>query len=604
MVDLVRTLNEAKAIRQRLRRSKARLDATTNLAGLSLYTWDPETGALDWDIKLKSMWGLPAAAEVDHDVWLSGIHPLDRARVQSALKRCTDPAGDGAYHVEYRVIGIGDGVERWVSTHGRMRFKNGRPFSFVGAACEITERKQTEAALRESEIRLAATLEQLPVAVGLFNMEGVRILSNNALKDYSLQSIRSQDPASLARWRAYDQNGTVIKFTEYPGPRALRGESAIPGTDFIFLNADGLERWTKVSAAPFLNSSQEIVGAVVVIQDVDAEKRVEERLREFADNSIDVLWVADPNGRIEYVSSAYEAVFGTAREGLVGKLAMLTEAVDPDHRNVVLDAMDKVRDGRAIVEEFRILRADGAVRWIRNTFFPIRDGQGRFRRIGGIARDITRYDERFVYLIGFEDHSRADLSRMLQDARYEVRAFHTSERFLAVAPVLRPGCVLINIETLGSSALRLPLRLRLHAESFSVIALGGAAANTCLAVQMMKAGAADFLEFPQSHGQVCAAIASALAGLHTRDEHARKAEQARCRLAELTDRERDVFVGLLAGKTNKEIGRDFGISPRTVESHRASVMQRLGVQTLPEAVLMAAAAGFQSPRSNPKSSLP
>jgi len=120
----------------------------------------------------------------------------------------------------------------------------------------------------------------------------------------------------------------------------------------------------------------------------------------------------------------------------------------------------------------------------------------------------------------------------------------------------------------------------------------------------MKAGAVDFLEFPQSHSQVRAAIASALAGLHTRDEHARKAEQARCRLAELTDRERDVFVGLLAGKTNKEIGRDFGISPRTVESHRASVMQRLGVQTLPEAVLMAAAAGFQSPRSNPKSSLP
>jgi FixJ family two-component response regulator len=52
---------------------------------------------------------------------------------------------------------------------------------------------------------------------------------------------------------------------------------------------------------------------------------------------------------------------------------------------------------------------------------------------------------------------------------------------------------------------------------------------------------------------------------------------------------------LLAGKTNKEIGRDFGISPRTVESHRASVMQRLGVQTLPEAILMAAVADFQPP---------
>lgn len=149
MVEMVRTWNGAKVIRQRLRRSKARLSAAMNLVGLSLYTWDPESGALDWDAKLKGMWGLPASAEVDHDVWLSGIHPLDRAPVQSALLRCRDPAGDGVYHIDYRVIGIGDGVERWVSTHGQMRFKNGRPFSFTGAACEITERKQIEAALRE-----------------------------------------------------------------------------------------------------------------------------------------------------------------------------------------------------------------------------------------------------------------------------------------------------------------------------------------------------------------------------------------------------------------------------------------------------------------------
>jgi FixJ family two-component response regulator len=154
---------------------------------------------------------------------------------------------------------------------------------------------------------------------------------------------------------------------------------------------------------------------------------------------------------------------------------------------------------------------------------------------------------------------------------------------------------LINIERLGSGALGLPWELRVHGASFSVIALGGATADISLAVQVMKAGAVDFVEFPHTHSKIRAAIADALAHLHTRDEHARKAERARSRLAELTEREREVLAGLLAGKTNKEIGRDFGISPRTVESHRASVMQRLGVQTLSEAVLMAAAADFQFP---------
>jgi FixJ family two-component response regulator len=63
----------------------------------------------------------------------------------------------------------------------------------------------------------------------------------------------------------------------------------------------------------------------------------------------------------------------------------------------------------------------------------------------------------------------------------------------------------------------------------------------------------------------------------------------------MSERERQVLAGLLAGKTNKEIGRDIGLSPRTVETHRAHVMQRLGVQTLSQAVLIATSAGFQSP---------
>jgi PAS domain S-box-containing protein len=143
---------------QRLRESEARLQAAVDLVGLSLYTWYPLTGALCWDANIKAMWGLPPDADVDHAVFLAGIHPDDRPRVNAAIARAIDPAGDGLYKVEYRVNGIGDGIERWVSARGRTFFDNGKPVRHLGAVLDITEQKRAEERSRESEERLRATL--------------------------------------------------------------------------------------------------------------------------------------------------------------------------------------------------------------------------------------------------------------------------------------------------------------------------------------------------------------------------------------------------------------------------------------------------------------
>jgi FixJ family two-component response regulator len=96
-------------------------------------------------------------------------------------------------------------------------------------------------------------------------------------------------------------------------------------------------------------------------------------------------------------------------------------------------------------------------------------------------------------------------------------------------------------------------------------------------------------------------VASALADIRRAAEQQRDAEFARARIAGLSARERQVLEGLLAGGTNKVIGRELELSPRTVEIYRASVMERLGVKTLPEAVLVAAAAGVQPLPQTPKS---
>jgi PAS domain S-box-containing protein len=166
-IAYIEDIDKEKRATERLRQSEERLKAAVELAGLGVYSIDIEDGAgrLTWDDRLRKMWGLPDGAEVTHRIWLDGVHPDDRDRVEAAVERAYDPAGDGLYKAEYRVLGA-DGVERWVATRGETLFKDGRPVSVLGVALDITERKVIEQGLglviemRDSELQeVSATLD-------------------------------------------------------------------------------------------------------------------------------------------------------------------------------------------------------------------------------------------------------------------------------------------------------------------------------------------------------------------------------------------------------------------------------------------------------------
>jgi PAS domain S-box-containing protein len=153
-------VSERKRGEATLRESEARLQAAIDLVKLGCYSWNPQSNELRWDDTLKAMWGLPAGATVDYDVWRFCVHPDDLARVDAAVKSCTDPSGDEVYDIEYRVIGKTDGAERWIATRGQTHFENGVAASFYGVALDVTDRKNIEMALERRVEARTRELEQ------------------------------------------------------------------------------------------------------------------------------------------------------------------------------------------------------------------------------------------------------------------------------------------------------------------------------------------------------------------------------------------------------------------------------------------------------------
>ncbi|WP_394649685.1 PAS domain-containing protein [uncultured Deinococcus sp.] len=157
MIGAMQDLTERKAAEARLRDQEAHLRLATRSADVGIWDYDPVWNVLRWDARTKALFGLaPDAAVTYQESFVLGLHPDDRAATEAAVALALAPDGPAAYDIEYRTIGHGDGVVRWVDARGRAFFDQGVAVRFIGTVLDITERKHTEEELR----LLNAALEQ------------------------------------------------------------------------------------------------------------------------------------------------------------------------------------------------------------------------------------------------------------------------------------------------------------------------------------------------------------------------------------------------------------------------------------------------------------
>ncbi len=199
--------------------------------------------------------------------------------------------------------------------------------------------------------------------------------------------------------------------------------------------------------------------------------------------------------------------------------------------------------------------------------------------------------ERRVHIVDDDPMIRKSVAFMLATEDIETTQHDCAEAFLVALPDLPEGCLLLDLRLGETSGLELQRQLHEMGRQMPVVVMTGHG-DVPTAVAAMKEGAVDYIQKPFTKTQVITALQQACNRMVEETRSDTERENARRLLKQLSPREHQVVAGLAHGKPNKNIAFDLGISPRTVEIHRANAMKKLEVRTLPDLLHVAFLAGI------------
>jgi hypothetical protein len=277
-----------------------------------------------------------------------------------------------------------DGSPIWVSISCMpMCDDTGAPVGLLGLFSDITERKQAEAALRESEERFRNMADTAPVMIWVTGPDKLFTFFNKTWLDFTGRAMEQELGNGWASGvHPEDLHRCYETFcSAFDARRDFHVE-------WRLRRADGEYRWLLCSGVPRFAPGGIFAGYIG--SDIDiTDLQSQERFRELAENIDQVFWMLDLETKeVLYVSPAFERVWGCSSAALCRSRDWLAETVDAEDRNRYIAFSEKARS-EPVEEFYRIVRPDGSVRWIRDRSFPVQGPEGKPYRVAGIAEDIT-----------------------------------------------------------------------------------------------------------------------------------------------------------------------------------------------------------------------
>ena len=341
------------------------------------------------------------------------------------------------------------GQASWIRPDGRENHydwtaapvKFGDKLFIVGVDRDITEQKRIEQALRESEEQFRNLAEHVPgVSIQGYHVDGTVFYWNKASEDvygYSAQEALGKNLGDLII--PDDLKPLFVKGLEIARPVTESGEF-MPGGELLLLHKEGhLVPVHSIHTAVCTEGRDPLLYCIDV--DLSERQRAEQalrdsewRLRTMTDTIEDVFWLTDwDQKRVLFVSPSYEQLWGRRAAVLADKPLDWIEGIHPDDRQAMQDSLAQMAETGGYDREYRIVRPDGSVRWVRDRGFPIRDAQGRVPHMAGIVIDITerkQAEQRQQLLMNELDHRvRNNMAAVMSLAEQTLAASETLDQF-------------------------------------------------------------------------------------------------------------------------------------------------------------------------------
>lgn len=394
VASIYQDITEQKRAEAALQQSEASLKLAIEAADLGVWELDlPTDRSAMRSLRHDQMFGYPEPpAEWGQEIAERHVVPEDVPVFRAAFARALET---GLLAFEVRVRWPNAEIH-WISVRGRTSSDaSGRPVRISGVVADVTERQRAEVALRESEERFRSIAEAIDDVFYMTDLDRDALVYLSPGYERIWGRPRSELEADLSVLLSTIHPDDRMAFSLGRSAQERRENVAI---EYRIVRPDGTVRWILDRNFPVsANGGPRLLAGVAsdITERREAEARVrasEERLRRFGEASTDVLWVRDARTlQWEYLSSAFEAIYGLrVAEALAGDtMQNWLDLIVPEDRATARASIERVRAGEHRTFEVRIRRRDGAIRWLRETDFPMVDQAGSVQRIGGVGQDVT-----------------------------------------------------------------------------------------------------------------------------------------------------------------------------------------------------------------------
>jgi PAS domain S-box-containing protein len=405
ILEINNDITGRKRAEELLLRTQERLETAQRAASIGSWDTDVATGTVWWSKETYSIFGVPEGTPITLDRFFELVHPDDRQRVREHAMNVR--ASMGTYEVDHRIVRP-DETERYLREHATMFLADQGHQHMVGIVQDITEQRDAETALRESEAQLRATFEQAAVGMGHVDLDGRWMRINQRLSDITGYSVDELLKMRFQEITYPDDLEADLAHTK----QLLNGTQDTYSMEKRYIRKDGSIIWVNLTAALKRDHGRPEY-YIVVVEDINKRKEAEaalreseQLLRELADAMPQIVFSSRPDGTIDYYNRRWYEYTGFSPE-TAGGWASILHPEDAERTTRLW--RDSMRTGAQFQIECRFKdRRSGGYRWFLGRALPVLDGS-RIIRWFGTCTDI-------------DDQKRAEAAILEKEERFRTLA--------------------------------------------------------------------------------------------------------------------------------------------------------------------------------------